>query len=50
MKSKNQKRHEAIIRINNYSYNNSKAKRKGISQASWEVAKDAHLNHLITIK
>lgn len=50
MKSKNQKRREAIIRINNYSYANSKAKRKGVSQANWETAREVHLNHLITIK
>lgn len=43
MKTKQQKRQEAAIRAESYSYENSKAKRKGISQEKWEDNRNEYI-------
>lgn len=46
MKSKQEKRAEAIERIKSYTYGNSKAKRRGVSEEQWEAERQATLAKL----
>ena len=49
MKSKTIKRNEALARAKSYSYDNSKAKRKGISEEEWKKANQQHTNKLMEV-
>jgi len=46
MKSLSQKRQEAYLREKQYTYENSKAKRKGIAEQEWVRATNAHILYL----
>lgn len=47
MKTKTLKRKEALVRAKNYSYDNSKAKRKGITSLdNWQRSNNQHIKHL----
>jgi hypothetical protein len=43
MKSKRQKRQEAAVRAESYSYENSKAKRNGVSQDKWDAKRKEYI-------
>lgn len=46
MKSKQQKREEALIRSQSYAYDNSKAKRNGVDQDKWLKHKENYEERL----
>ena len=50
MKSKAQKRKEALERAEKATYGNSKAKRNGVSKEQWTENNQAHIEHLEAIK
>jgi len=46
MKSQYQKRREAVARAKKYSYNQSRAKRRGVSLDKWKEANEAYIHRL----
>lgn len=49
LRTKAQRRTQALEQSKSYTFDNSKAKRKGLTREQWEQAHDARIKHLASI-